>query len=75
MPDTSSPVTAIPGNIRAELRRAGITEEKAAEAIELSRSTWSRWMAEPDYWRMRYLTRLAELLDVPLSRLTDQPPR
>lgn len=57
-------------NIRAELARAGITQERMAEILGLSRAAWGRRLKGDVDWRLAELLRIADKLGVPLSRLT-----
>jgi hypothetical protein len=71
MTDTQSPPGFGPvnANIRAELARAGRTAREAQRGTGIPSSTWDSRMAEPGYWRLRELQRLAEWLGIDASVL------
>lgn len=57
-------------NVRAEVARAGRTQQAVAETIGMTRPQWERRMRGAVDWRAFELDRIAEALSVPLERLT-----
>lgn len=70
-PNTGSPRLHASDNVRAESARRGFSFKKVREAIDMSRSTWDRRMAEPGSWRLGELDGIARYLGVPIDRLAD----
>jgi transcriptional regulator with XRE-family HTH domain len=59
-------------NVRAEVARSGSTQGEVAEAIGMTRSQWDRRMANAVDWRAFELHRIADVLGVPIERLTSR---
>jgi hypothetical protein len=60
-------------NVRAELARAGVTYLAAAEEIGLSYAAFRRRTDGDQDFRAGELEALAQMLGVPLARLTEEP--
>lgn len=66
---------AIAASVRAELARAGISARQLAEALGQNRGWAHRRLArkDPAPFTAADLARIADYLDIPLSRLIEQP--
>ena len=61
--------------IRAERKRAGLSQDQLAERLHVTRQTISNWEGGKSQPDIESLKSLAEALDVPIERLIyDQPP-
>lgn len=65
-------------NVRAELARAGLTHQDAARALRLSYAAFRRRIDDANDakrvdFRAGELETLAQLLNIPLARLTEEP--
>lgn len=56
-------------NVRAEVARAGRTQQAVADAIGMTRPQWERRMSGAVDWRAFELDRIAEALDISYDRL------
>jgi hypothetical protein len=70
MMTTSDPYYS--ANVRAEVARAGRTQQAVFDAIGMTRSQWERRMRGDVDWRAIELHRIAEVLDIPVDRLTSR---
>lgn len=66
MPNTAR--DAIAAEVRAELARQNKTQRDVAEAIDMAQPVVSLRLQGKRSWRAEELARLAEWLDVPVSR-------
>lgn len=57
-------------NVRAEVARSELTQGQVADHVGLSRSQWERRMSGKTDWRAVELDRIAQVLGIPLERLT-----
>jgi hypothetical protein len=55
---TLTDVAGLPAEIRASLARAGIAQEAACDAVDMSRSTYYRRQEHPDQWKLGDLVAL-----------------
>lgn len=66
-------------NVRAELARAGVNHQDAATALGLSYAAFRRRLSDSADnrkrvdWRAGELEALAQYLEIPLARLTEEP--
>ena len=63
----------MPYTIRELRERAGLTQEKLAEAIEVAPRTIKRWEAREVQPRLLYCLRLAQMFQIPLDEIADAP--
>lgn len=64
----SSTRSWIAGEIRAELGRRGLTHRQLADALGWSRQHLSKRMCGESDWRVSELLRVAQILDVPVTK-------
>lgn len=57
---TTTDVAGLPGEIRAQLARARISQEVACDAAGLPRTTYYQRVRQPGSWRVRELRELAD---------------
>lgn len=63
---TTTDVPGLPGEIRAMLARAGIAQEAACDAVDMSRTTYYRRQEHPGAWRLDELAALLRYAGVTL---------
>lgn len=70
------PPSTVATSVRAELRAAGLTQERIGEALGIAQVGISRRVRGKTPWRADELLLLSERFDIPLSRLygTDEVP-
>lgn len=67
-------IEAIPRNVAALIRFRGWTERQVFEAIGIGESGWTRRKHNPGMWTFQQIRRLARVLGVEVSRLTQVDP-